>query len=95
MDRTVDQRGIIKKDGNMQINSATIQNEEITIYIYISMTCYKTQHIIATSNIIKIEGGRSRGRPKTTWITDLTNSTEAKYCQRKSAADDQKDGMVS
>ena len=29
----------------------------------------------------KIEGSRSRGRQRTTWITDLTNSTEVKYYQ--------------
>ena len=36
----------------------------------------------------KIEGRRSCGRPRTTWITDLTNNTGAKYYQLKRAAED-------
>ena len=43
----------------------------------------------------KIEGRRSRGRPITTWITDLTNSTGAKYYRYKEQQKIKKDGMVS
>ena len=45
-----------------------------------------------TSQLLEgnIEGRRSRGRPRTTWITDLTNSTGAKYYQQKIAAEDRK-----
>ena len=45
-------------------NSETIQDEEITI----SRTSYKTQHITTTTDG-KIEGRRSHGRSRTTWIT--------------------------
>ena len=38
----------------------------------------------------KIEGIRSRGRPRTTWITDLTNTTGAKYYHPKRSAEDRK-----
>ena len=41
----------------------------------------------------KMEDRRSRGRPRTTWITDLTNNTGAKYYQLKRAAEDQNDGI--
>ena len=37
-----------------------------------------------------IEGRRSCGRSRTTWITDLANSTGAKYYQLKRAAEDGK-----
>ena len=78
------QRLSIEKDWNRQRNSATIQDEEITI----SRTSYKAQLITTTVQLVdaKIEGRRSRGRPRTTWITDLTNSIEAKYCQLKITA---------
>ena len=50
------------------------------------------RHNISQLQLIegKIEGRRSRGRPRTTWITDLTNSTGAKYYQQKKAAEDRK-----
>ena len=38
----------------------------------------------------KIEGRRSPGRPRTTWITELANNTGAKYYQLKRAAEDRK-----
>ena len=81
------QRGSIEKKGNRQRSSETIQDEEITI----SRTSHKTKLITTTTNRRKyIEGRRSRGRPRTTWITDLTNSTGAKYYQPKRAAEDRK-----
>ena len=59
------QRGSIEKDGNRQRNSATIQDEE------------NIRH--NASQLQPIEGRGSRGRPRTTWITDLIYSTGAKY----------------
>ena len=38
----------------------------------------------------KIEGRRSRGRPRTTWLTDLTDSTGANYYQLVKAEEDRK-----
>ena len=38
----------------------------------------------------KMEGKRSRGRPRSTWISELTNSTGAKYYQLYIAAEDRK-----
>ena len=39
----------------------------------------------------KIEGRRSRGRPRNTWTTDITNTNGTKYYQPKRAAEDKKD----
>ena len=38
----------------------------------------------------KIEGRRSRGRPRNTWITDITATNGMKYYQLKRAAEDKK-----
>ena len=38
----------------------------------------------------KIDSRRSLGRPRTTWTTDMANSTGAKYYQLKRAAEDAK-----
>ena len=75
------QRESIVKDGNSQRNSATIQAEEIAISKDIII--YHKLHLIEE----KIEGRISRGRPRTTWITDLANSTGSKYYQRKREAE--------
>ena len=40
----------------------------------------------------KIEGRRSRGRPRNTWTTDITTTNGIKYYQLKRAAEDRKDG---
>ena len=37
-----------------------------------------------------IEGRRSRGRPRNTWTTDITNSNGMKYYQLKRAAEDRR-----
>ena len=36
----------------------------------------------------KTEGIRSRGRPRNTWTTDITNTNGMKYCKPKRAAED-------
>ena len=38
----------------------------------------------------KIEGRRSRGRPRNTWTTDITTTNGMKYYQLKRAAEDRK-----
>ena len=38
----------------------------------------------------KIEGRRSRGRPRNTWTTDITTTNEMKYYKLKRAAEDRK-----
>ena len=38
----------------------------------------------------KIEGRRSRGRPRNTWTTDITTTKGLKYYQQKRAAEDRK-----
>ena len=38
----------------------------------------------------KIEGRRSRGRPRNTWTTDITITNGMKYYQLKSAAEDRR-----
>ena len=40
----------------------------------------------------KIEGRRSRGRPRNTWTTDITNTNGMKYYQLKRAAEDRRRG---
>ena len=59
------QGGSIEQDGNRWRNSETIQDEEIIIS--------RTSQLQLLEG--KIEGRRSRARPRTTWITDLTNNT--------------------
>ena len=66
------QRGSIEKDGNRPIHIETIQDEKITIGNTI-------RHNTTTTIEGNIEGRRSRGRPINTWVTDVTNSTGAKY----------------
>ena len=82
------QRGSIEKVGNRQRNSATIQDEEITI----SKTSYRIRH--NTSQLQQLEGkisGRlSCGRPRNDRTTDITNTTGTKYYQLKRAAEDRK-----
>ena len=78
------QRGSIEKDGNRQRNSETIQDEETTI----SRTSNKTSQIQLIEG--KIEGRRSRGRPRNTWTTDITTTNGMKYYQLKRAAEDRK-----
>ena len=69
-----DQRGGIEKDGNRQINSATIQEEEITLQLYLG---HLIRHDSSQLQPIegKIEGRRSHGRPGTTWLMEWTNRT--------------------
>ena len=38
----------------------------------------------------KMEGRRSRGRPRNTWTTDITTTKRLKYYQLKRAAEDRK-----
>ena len=38
----------------------------------------------------KIEGRRSRGRPRNTWTTDITTTIGMKYYQLKRAAEDRR-----
>ena len=40
---------------------------------------WRVNNILWRSEERNIEGRRSRGRPRTTWLTDLTKSTGAKY----------------
>ena len=48
------------------------------------------KHITTTTKEGKTEGSISRGRPRSTWITGMTNSTGVKYHQLQRTADDQK-----
>ena len=82
MDGKYYQRGSIEKDGNRQINSATIiQDEDITISRTSCKNNASEQHIIE-GNI---------GEQK----TYLDNSTGAKCYQIKREAEYRQDGMVS
>ena len=80
------QRGSIEKDGNRQRNSETIQDEELQYLGHLM------RHNTSQIQLIEgtIEGRRSRGRPKNTWTTDITNTNGMKYYQLKRAAEDRR-----
>ena len=64
------QRASTEKDGNKQRQSETIQDEETAI----SRT--PIRHNTSQIQLIegKVEGRRSRGRPRNTWTTDIGNN---------------------
>ena len=79
------QRGSIEKDGNRERNNETIQDEEI-ILCMTSHTAFNSSQLQLIEG--KIEGRKSRGRPRNTWTTDITTTNGMKYHQLKRAAED-------
>ena len=81
-------RGSIEKDGDRQRNSATIQDQVRKLqYLAHLIRHHSTQLQLIEG---KIEGRRSRGRPRNTWTTDITTTKGMKYYQLKRAAEDRK-----
>ena len=79
MDGKDDQRGSIEKDGNRQRNIGQFKTRKLQYLGHL------IRHNTSQIQLIegKIEGRRLRGRPRNTWITDLTYSTGVKYYQLK------------
>ncbi len=83
------QRGVTEKDGNRQRNTPVVRKFKTRKLQYLG---HLIRHNTSQIQLIegKIEGRRSRGRPRNTWTTDITNTNGMKYYQLKRAAEDRR-----
>ena len=75
---------VLRRMGTCRKKCSTIQDEEVTLSRISYISHFTPQLQLIEGNI---EGIISRGRPRTNWIADLTNSNGAKYYQLKRAAE--------